>query len=138
MKLQILFSVFAAAVASDFTWVDANGVNALCGFCDDGEACDAKTGECADGCKDGWTGKMCDEPVCNDVDCGEGGACIAPNRCVCGYLYASENSFDSEENGCYSLRADGLKGAAIALCVITLAITFCGGLQTYLTKGKTE
>ena len=62
-------------------------------------------------------------------DCGEGGACVKPDKCVCGYLYAN-----SEDGGCYSLRGDGIKGAGCALVVIICAISICGGLQTYLTK----
>ena len=62
-------------------------------------------------------------------DCGDEGACVKPNKCVCGYLQAN-----SEDGGCYSLRGDGIKGAGCALVVIIIAISFCGGLQTYLTK----
>ena len=72
----------------------------------------------------------------NSVSCGDesgGGKCVAPNQCVCGYLHAQ-----SEDGGCYSLRADGVKGAFMALGVMMVSISFCGGLQTYLTKGQKQ
>ena len=65
------------------------------------------------------------------ASCGDGGVCASPNNCVCGYLFAN-----SEDGGCYSLRADGVKGAFMALGVMMASITFCGGLQNYLTKGQ--
>lgn len=39
-------------------------------------------------CCTGWTGKACDEPVCN-VTC-EHGECVAPNTCRCETGYAGE------------------------------------------------
>merc|ERR1712021_24403 len=130
MKASKLFVLFGLAAAQSNTW-DADGVKALCGMCKDNAPCDVTNGKCqTGGCQLGWTGEWCTEPQCN-ASCGEGGQCASPDNCVCGYLYAN-----GEDGGCYSLRTDGVKGAFMALGVMMLSITFCGGLQTYLTKGQ--
>merc|ERR1712131_422287 len=51
--------------------------------------------------------------MCRWLVGGDGGACVKPDKCVCGYLYAN-----GEDGGCYSLRGDGIKGAGCALVVI--------------------
>merc|ERR1712189_17927 len=129
MKATNLLVLISAAAAQAHYWSpEGSNIKALCGYCADGVACDVNTGACPAACSAGYSGKNCDEPVCT-VDCGEEGKCASPNNCVCGYLYAND-----EEGGCYGLRKDGVKGAFSALVVITVAISFCGGLQTYLTK----
>jgi len=134
MKASKLIVLFGLATAQSNTW-QSGDVQALCGFCKDGAACDTTNGNCPSTCATGWSGQRCDQPLC-DVSCGDesgGGKCVAPNQCVCGYLHAQ-----SEDGGCYSLRADGVKGAFMALGVMMVSISFCGGLQTYLTKGQKQ
>jgi len=128
MKIASIIAFVCAGMVSSQNLYKDGDVKALCGFCASDVACDQESGECPDGCAPGYRGKDCQEPECN-VDCGTGGKCIAPDQCVCGYLHAQ-----GDDNGCYSLRADGIKGSVIALCVIITAISFCGGLQNYLTK----
>merc|ERR1711893_55276 len=133
MKASKLFVLFGAALATENShrWQpEGADYQALCGYCADNAACDVTTGKCPAGCAAGYSGQLCDQPQC-DASCGEGGVCASPNNCVCGYLFAN-----SEDGGCYSLRADGVKGAFMALGVMMASITFCGGLQTYWTKGQ--
>jgi len=122
-----LLACVAAQTVNHPTYKTESGLQVLCGYCKDGAQC-GSDGACSNGCVDGWSGSDCRTAVC-EHDCGDGGACVKPDKCVCGYLYAN-----SEDGGCYSLRGDGIKGAGCALVVIIIAISFCGGLQTYLTK----
>jgi hypothetical protein len=129
MKLinQLLLFVVCVVLGEDSYWG-----NSLCGACKDDVQCDAKTGKCPNGCKIGWKGEGCNEPLCEDVPCGPEGKCIRPNECVCDGLYY----FDPESKGCYSLRTSGLKGAAISVVVIVTAISLCGGIQHKLAKSS--
>jgi len=115
-------------------------------------ACDAVSGVCVDtsGCNDNWksasnNGK-CDVPMCfGKVDgCAEGGKCVAPNHCVCGesgaQIVAKYGEFpaDSGNEGynCVSLRKDGIFGAGLALIVVTVSISICGGIERSMNKKK--
>lgn len=124
--ITVLFVVFAT-VAADGNWGPEN--KWLCGHCKDELKCDKSTGKCQDGCAGGWNGDLCDQPSCDAIDCGADGKCVNPGQCVCGYLYAN-----SEDGGCYSLRADGIKGFFAALLILICAITICGCTQHQLSK----
>jgi len=137
MKLSSLALFLTAVVSADEHYYkpadsapDAGGY--LCGMCKDGAACDKVTGQCPDGCEQGYAGSDCQTSQCADISCSEAaGYCYDKNQCVCNKNYAND-----DEGGCYSMRSAGLKGSAAALCVIFAAITFCGLMQNHLMKGK--
>lgn len=146
--------IFAAVIATAFADCPAGyfsqEAGGPCNFaCSEGckDGCNSVGGACTtiNDCKDGWTNapqdlKMgivengCSVPVCfGKAGCQNGGECIAPNTCICGKSGAQVVSKAVEdENGnfqgydCISLRADGIKGAFIALVVMLVSITTCG------------
>ena len=111
--------------------------------------CDPKDGFCTDEnnqkvskCEDKWENddaKMCDQPLCfGSNGCDEGGKCIAPDYCICGESGAQTVGMykEYEINGerftgtnCVSLRRSGLKGAFVALAVMTVSIGLCGFIE---------
>lgn len=105
--------------------------------------CNKATGACnvASACKKDWENKggekNCATPICFGANgCDAGGICIAPNYCICGAAGAQtvgihgDYSAGAKEmatgTNCVNLRWNGMKGALIALVVLSLSITFCG------------
>lgn len=119
------------------------------------DSCNIEGGKCigdAD-CKKGWEDSedsgRCDSPVCtfernsNTNGCANGGKCIAPQTCICGQSGAqivakSVSKADGTHEGtdCVSLRRDGIIGSFIALCVMTVSVSFCAITERHLTKKK--
>ncbi|CAG5088586.1 Oidioi.mRNA.OKI2018_I69.PAR.g11892.t1.cds [Oikopleura dioica] len=130
--LKHLLGLFLVAVGGAYAECTAgkygrDGCN-LCGACLGGAECDYDTGICWDdtaeqkACAEGYNGKMCNEPVCPG-GCGDG-ICAGPDKCVCPELLA-ERKNELGQSTCYSLRADGLKGAGVALLVLIASIFSC-------------
>merc|ERR1712088_1127317 len=93
-------------------------------------------------CPKGYYSGVADGP-CNFA-CSEGCECVAPNHCVCGesgaQIVAKKGTYP-DENGqegynCVSLRKDGIWGAGLALIVVTVSISICGGIERSLNKNK--
>jgi len=114
----------------------------LCGMCRSLKdqqrpgPCDKRTGICPeviDGtrCQAGWLedDKSCQTPICDKVNCGSDGFCVAPNQCVCTALSTSDG-----EGGCYHLRVRGLIGAGAALLVLIISVSACAIIQTTFSK----
>jgi len=162
MKLYAIFAslMFAAASAQECGkgYWSADG-NLPCHFaCSPGcgdAGCNKVGGACLGAsCVDGWqdavkNSKKCDSPKCNfernggASGCANGGKCIAPNECICGQSGAQivakevqKANGDADGKDCVSLRKDGIIGAFIALCVMTVSVSFCGLTERHLTKKK--
>lgn len=137
MKQYLLIALCFAALATAET---------VCGGGCKGDACDKSTGECTQsGCLENWTsssGNKCDVPVCfGKAGCAQGGKCVAPNYCVCGTSGAQvvgvQREFDGIEGvNCVNLRAQGIKGAGVALLVLFVSITTCGLIERQRNKNK--
>lgn len=126
--------------------------NEACNYaCSDGCAeskCAEIGGKCDTAeCVKGWESKnnngKCDVPQCfGSAGCSEGGQCIAPNHCICGESGAQivakrvNQGEDNEGYDCVSLRKDGIMGAGIALVIMTVAISICGGIAEKNGKAK--
>jgi len=121
----VFAGIYAQETCEDGTWGD-NCYN-LCGKCKDNGACDKSTGNCVSTmCDAGYSGAGCNIPVCDAVSCGpDPNKCVAPNQCVCAKLYTQEYDETGARKGCKSLRADGLKGAGIAILVLIVSIIAC-------------
>ncbi|CBY08744.1 unnamed protein product [Oikopleura dioica] len=104
----------------------------ICGNCVD-QPCIEATGLCSGTCTDGWKGENCTEPICKEKLCGSLGSCVAPNECVCPDLQAKYTDKDGNV-GCYSLRANGLKGAFISMAILAVAITICWAIGKHSQK----
>ena len=96
-------------------------------------------------CDLGWHNNFeyhrCDVPMCfGENGCDHGGVCVEPDYCMCGnvgaqivglwgeYTYPGpERKVDVVFEGvqCISLRQSGIKGAFLALVVMTVCISFC-------------
>merc|ERR1711936_354011 len=111
--------------------------NNACGACAKEKPCDKTTGVCPESgttgaCVTGWKGKSCDEPICfGGAGCENEGKCVAPDYCVCGESGAQVVGVNKMYDGiqgvnCVSLRKDGIKGAFIALAVMSVSISVCG------------
>jgi len=111
--------------------------NNACGACAGNKGCNEKSGECPDAgktgaCEEGWEGNGCDKPICfGNAGCENDGKCVAPNYCVCGESGAQVVGVNKMYDGiqgvnCVSLRKDGIKGAFIALAVMSVSISICG------------
>lgn len=160
MKLYAIFAslMFAAASAekcSDGYW-SANGQKPCNYACSPGckTGCNTEGGNCNEaGCNEGWksadkANNKCESPICNFArndapGCANGGKCIAPNTCICGQSGAqivakSVNDAEGKFEGtdCVSLRKDGIIGSFIALCVMTVSVSFCAITERHLTKKK--
>lgn len=104
------------------------------------------TEKCVDGWKNGKEGGRCDVPVCefNGVaGCSEGGECVAPQTCICGQSGAqvvAKPQFDENDKligtDCVSLRKDGIMGAGIAIIIMSVSISICGGIAEKNGKAK--
>jgi len=128
---------------NNFYWrPNENEPKVLCGMCrdktdqDKNAKCNYKTGICPDiangqRCMKGWDSSdpQCITPICENVNCGSDGVCIAPEQCVCTALSASDGS-----GGCYHLRVRGLIGAGAALVVLIISISVCAIIQTATSK----
>lgn len=121
---------------------DGKGAKVLCGMCrhkadqDKIAKCNWKDGTCPEitngqRCMKGWdpADAMCTTPLCETVNCGSDGVCIAPEKCVCTNLSASDGN-----GGCYHLRVRGLIGAGAALVVLIISISTCAIIQTATSK----
>lgn len=155
--LSILISAFVCLVSAEYKSTNQDKTfhygNLICGKCrsrnnpDQNAQCidnaaGSNPGGCLYGCIKGWEGMMkdkgigneksslCDQPICAEGLCGPYGTCVAPNNCACPKLY----SRDPATGGCYSLRVDGLKGAAAAFAVLIFSITSCHIAQTVATR----
>ncbi|CAG5088593.1 Oidioi.mRNA.OKI2018_I69.PAR.g11894.t1.cds [Oikopleura dioica] len=105
----------------------------LCGNCANDVICDEATGNCPEkACAEGWKGEKCDEPICDEKLCGKG-LCVAPNKCTCPSLLAQYKKGD-DKIGCYSLRADGIKGAFLAMGILIVSIVTCWGIGKHTQK----
>ncbi|CBY43673.1 unnamed protein product [Oikopleura dioica] len=121
----------AYAQCAEGKYGGADGCN-ICGSCLEDKACDYDTGFCWDdntdkekrNCASGYTSQQCNVPVCPGDCTSAGGFCAGPDKCVCPDLLA-ERKDDMGQSTCYSLRADGLKGAGIALLVLIASIFSC-------------
>jgi len=161
MKIVLFFALIFAALAEPkkkgirtqvkeklkstkaYHWGD----NLLCGECrskkDQTAAgpCNKTTGKCplvaGERCKAGWDEEdpTCQTPVCDKVNCGSDGFCVAPNKCVCTQL-STQFTDDDGNVGCYHLRVAGLKGAGAALIVLIISVSACAGIQTAFSKKK--
>jgi len=135
----ILFAfvvVYSEAACRDGYW--GATCNNACGACaGDNNKCDAVTGKCPNAgktgaCEQGWEGDGCDQPICfGTAGCDNDGKCVAPNYCVCGESGAQVVGVNKMYDGiqgvnCVSLRKDGIKGAFIALAVMSVSISICG------------
>ena len=149
------FGLVAAECPKGYYSGVANGpCNFACseGCVGEGNPCDPVTGVCDNAkCNPNWensdnSANKCDVPQCfGKADgCAEGGKCVAPNHCVCGesgaQIVAKKGTYP-DENGqegynCVSLRKDGIWGAGLALIVITISISICGGIERSLNKNK--
>lgn len=156
LSVSIIFALIGAIAAETCSnGYFATAAGEPCNFaCSDGckdNACSAIGGACTDttGCNEGWkdavkgSGK-CDSPICfGDAGCSEGGTCIAKNHCICGKsgaqvvaknMVGDDGKFAGVD--CVSLRKDGIMGAGVALIVMTVAISICGGIAEKNGKAK--
>jgi hypothetical protein len=108
----------------------------LCGKCIGDSECTKDTGDCVDetGCQPGYSGTKCMEPVCPVGHCGPEGMCVKENECVCPGLWSK----NADTGMCYSLRVDGLKGAAVALLVLIASILACQGGYKFAHSSSTN
>lgn len=123
MKLVLLFFGVIAAAQWDSKFLDPkckNNERPVNGICNNG---------CADNFSKDADG-YCIVPKCT-ADCGSGVCTGGTPQCSCFTNYAN-----GDDGGCYSMRLAGLKGAMIALVVISSAITTCHIIQTKVTKGQ--
>jgi len=162
MKLYAIFaSLMFAAVSAESCgngyWSETG--EKPCNFaCSPGcaEGCNIKGGACTGisiQCADGWVSSndngKCDSPICNfernGVEgCANGGKCIAPDTCICGQSGAQivaktvykADGVTADGTDCVSLRRDGIIGSFIALCVMTVSVSFCAITERHLTKKK--
>lgn len=156
MKLYMLLALvgYAAAECATGYWAaEANG--ACTNACSDGcvdSACNPVGGACTTvkECTKGWKSDeagRCDQPICSFVaegqGCSEGGKCVAPETCICGESGAQVVAkSQADEAGkhigfdCVSLRKDGLMGAGVALIVMSISISICGGIAEKNGKAK--
>lgn len=87
---------------------------------------------------------MCNVPVCwGSAGCAEEGECVAPNYCICGKSGAQVVGKQVRNDGiegidCVSLRKDGIVGAGIAMIVMFVSISFCGGIERMRTSKRSK
>ncbi|CAG5110680.1 Oidioi.mRNA.OKI2018_I69.chr2.g5058.t1.cds [Oikopleura dioica] len=106
------------------------------------EAC-SEEGRCPYGCEFGWKNGDdgdCTEPICQ-IECAgptnsSRNYCVSPNECICGEKNWAKREIENYGSFCYSLRANGLKGAIFALVILICAITACDKIQGHLLEQK--
>lgn len=153
MKLiaTFLLALVSATFAADcnpgyFRKTDDENCNYACseGCKGEGNLCESTGGKCLEGCNtELWENSdTCDVPKCfGSAGCSEGGKCVAPNTCICGesgaQVVAKKVDVDGVEGtDCVSLRKDGIMGAGIALIVMLVSISICGGIAEKNGKAK--
>ena len=113
-----------------------------------GNTCDAETGICENrGCLPGWFGDKCNQAECEKSTCEDlGGSCIAPDICQCPAneqnIVASVAEDINNINNyqvkvtCDNLKRSGMKGAGIAMVVLSACLIMCGTADKLINKGE--
>jgi len=133
--MKLILAIFFV-ISQGATYTDTKTkISIACGNCKNGEACDADSGSCPNGCQDGWEGTNCITAVCSEP-CGNGNHCIAPEICRCAPLNTVKMIKDTNGNiakiECENQRKSGLvKGFLPTLLVlgVTVLILKLAGLQ---------
>lgn len=150
LVLALLGLVAAQSCETGYYSVDDSPCHYACSDGCGDQGCNADGGACVSStCEDNWQNSekdnnKCDAPMCFGKvkgGCAEGGQCVGPNTCICGQsgaqIVAKAGEYDGVEGtNCVSLRKDGIMGAGVALVVMTISISICGGIERALNKNK--